>query len=429
MITRQEYGKLQVSRDRLLEKQRKIKAEIETGERETAEMQTIAARLSAIRREADDESHRCHAELAQLRHQVEKANGERKFFNFDGVKASFFGFDQHKLVSGRVRLTELAAEIRKIADRISAHLQAERELDAETAALERYCHRCDRISKKIPSAMRILLRVVDCESDLSGIQKARVCQNGHFTERSSESAALERERSELSAKHEALARNHGAIACELESWELLIGSKFADLKAMSALIQKVNGEIESECESEAAARTAAARGRAEFAEWSQHHSDLWREVDAEVAELRASPDVGGIEVGKKRALIAQLEHKLEELRSAVMRQRGEAPQVARLNARLEDEVRERQLAEEEYARGKERIERLRKTLELKERVIEDLGRWCPLQSKVKVRPGIEELLFVYEVALTRNRDMAGNLQVLTQEIGGLEAERLRLLAG
>jgi DNA repair exonuclease SbcCD ATPase subunit len=422
MITVEEYRKLEVSRDRFLAKQKQLQHDIDTYEQASAEAESLITRIASVRRDSADETQRFRTEFANLKHQIEKSTGERRIFSFDGLKDSILG------VSRRDKLASLDQKIESSSTKTKANLQIERDLDSQISILETYCSRCDRIAKKIPSVVRIILSVIDLESDRFHLETHRLSHSAKFSELISEHSDLQTAHTSLNNDAREAIERANTLASELESWELLLASKFADLRATSILIQNANEEIERECAGISEAQTAVVRERVAFSDWVEEQNAIQNAIDEEYERARTAPDVGSIEIAKKRGLIGQLEHKLEEMRAMLLRQREEEPGVVEMNSFLKEEVHQRVKVEQEYAKGKEKMEGLRKTLELKERVIEDLGKWCPLDSKVKVRPGIEELLFVFEVALTRNRDMAGNLQQLRQEIAELEAERDALLA-
>jgi chromosome segregation ATPase len=423
MITADERRKLEVSRNRLLEKQKQIKHEIEICEQEAAEAEILADRLSAVRRGCDDELQRFRTESANLKQQIEKATGEKKLFNF-----SFLSPERFAHSHGQEKVASLSQKIDDLAAKTESGRESEREMDLRIEVLEQYCGRLDRIAKKIPCAMRLILPVADLESERCALEENRLGVCAELGEIGVTRVRLEGSWRALSEAFVEVTKRAEALGSELESWESVLASKFADLRATSMLVHAADIELQKECAAVVEVQAEVARQREAFAQWETLQRAVESELEAEVTEM-ITPEVGGIELSKKKALIAQLEHKLGETRESLLRQRGEDPQLTDLNDKLMGEGDALLEAEKEYARGKQRIETLRSRLDLKERVIQDLGKWCPLGSKIKVRPGIDELLFVYDVALTRNRDMAAQLQVLRQEQAELEAERIALLGG
>jgi DNA repair exonuclease SbcCD ATPase subunit len=194
-------------------------------------------------------------------------------------------------------------------------------------------------------------------------------------------------------KYREIESRHCGAAAELARLERSAVSALSEFVVTSKQLQKINGEIGRKVAAAAVARNGAIeadRALNVFANVQQR--GLWKleeELEEELERAKAAPNVVMIEITKKKALIGQLERKLDDMRAA-LRQLEEGPAAAGLRARQTKETGELEVEQEEYAHGKERAAGLRTLLELKERVIEDLGTLCPFNSNVKARPGLEE---------------------------------------
>jgi chromosome segregation ATPase len=271
--------------------------------------------------------------------------------------------------------------------------------------------------------MRVIFPVIDLESSRGVLQDALDCRRIRRAEIEAEITAQVALHEKLDAEHREVSMRWRSVAAELGNWERSAGSSLSELREISIRVQKINGEIERQVADANGARTAVLEAERALRESADAEEAALRAFEEESERAKSGTDLGMIEIAKKKALIAQLERKLEDMRADLVKQQEEGPRAAELRGRLAKEMREREIAQEEYAQGKEHVVGLRTLLELKERVIEDLSKWCPLNSKIKVRPGLDELRFVFDVALTRNRDMAGDLQVLVHEMNALQAEK------
>ena len=135
-------------------------------------------------------------------------------------------------------------------------------------------------------------------------------------------------------------------------------------------------------------------------------------------------ETSSIEVNKKRILVNELEQKLGNLRTGIATRSRDHQDVTKLTEQLEMEWKNHQLACEEYQKGKSRIEKLRVILDHKLEVIKDLEEWCPLSSKPKVAPGLDEFMFLFDVVFTRNRELAQQLNLVQSELAALKNERI-----
>jgi chromosome segregation ATPase len=422
MITADEYRALEHSRDRFIAKAKDLQHQIDLCTSATVEADAISARIPLVQREIEDEAQHFRTESAQLRHQIEKLGG-RSIHLFDHMKTSMLNGDEHKLISAKGHLAELMRWIDDTRDTIESSSVEEEVIEREVLRLSQICGRFDRIVKRFPSFTRIICQVVDLESEYSEGEGMREGRKGRVRDVEGEVRELERMRGRLEAELEEVTGKYESVMVELKRLEAVAASKFAELKAVGAEIEVVSGATEKGFTEARAIRREIDDARRDLQAFEMEYEGLERTIEEELQKPKVVPDLGGIRIAKKKTLIGQLEHKLEEARATIMIQQAEGQWAALLRTRLANEIRERGMAQAEYTRGRDKMVRLRTLLELKETVLEELGKWCPRDSKVKVRPGLDELLFVFDVALTRNRDMAGNLQVLTNELNALEAEK------
>jgi vacuolar-type H+-ATPase subunit I/STV1 len=170
------------------------------------------------------------------------------------------------------------------------------------------------------------------------------------------------------------------------------------------------------------------RLRAEQAEWTKRSFQIISDLEREIARMSIVGDEGRLEIDKKLEQLDQLNEKLEEAKEEIVQKQLALAGVIELKERLENEQNEKRDTAEAYTAGKAHVARVSLLLDRKQRVIADLEKWCPLDSKVKVKPGMDEFLFLFDVIWTRNRDVAADLQAVTRELSALETENGYLCA-
>lgn len=127
-------------------------------------------------------------------------------------------------------------------------------------------------------------------------------------------------------------------------------------------------------------------------------------------------------IKKKEQLATQLLQKIKDLQNSIGKARSQDSSLGQYSQTLEEQWEARQFLLDGYQNEMKRLEKNRVILEHKISVIKDLNEWCPLESKVKTTPGIEEFLFLYDVVYTQNRDMSHDLQILIKEMNEVEKE-------
>lgn len=129
---------------------------------------------------------------------------------------------------------------------------------------------------------------------------------------------------------------------------------------------------------------------------------------------------------KTKQLQEQLKLKIKDMQNAILKTRSKDPSISTISEKLEKEWSNHQATLDVYQKWQNRLEKDRVILEKKIKVIAELKELCPLNSKVKTEVGVQEFLFLFDVAYTQNRDMGKDLQLLMKEKEELEKENKEL---
>jgi hypothetical protein len=171
-----------------------------------------------------------------------------------------------------------------------------------------------------------------------------------------------------------------------------------------------------------AVRDETEHAKSSFLEFAQRKSDYLRSLDADsFPAVKSELENSEIQLAKKKALVAELQRKLDEWCTVVSQEK-----LPLLTVSLESELGERQIVLDGYENKRAEMDRLRMVLDRKLRIIDELEKAFPLAAKVKTTKGIDEFAFIYDVVFTRNRDLAHDLQLATQELTQLELENREL---
>lgn len=129
---------------------------------------------------------------------------------------------------------------------------------------------------------------------------------------------------------------------------------------------------------------------------------------------------------KTKQLQEQLKLKIKDMQNAILKTRSKDPSISTISEKLEKEWSNHQATLDVYQKWQNILEKDRVILEKKIKVIAELKELCPLNSKVKTEVGVQEFLFLFDVAYTQNRDMGKDLQLLMKEKEELEKENKEL---
>jgi hypothetical protein len=172
-------------------------------------------------------------------------------------------------------------------------------------------------------------------------------------------------------------------------------------------------------------REEVERHRSEFGAWVQEREDYLQSLADDPPKL----DLAGadIKLAKKRRLLDQLRHKLEDIRATAMERQINDFNVPELGDALERQWTERQKAEDAYERRMDKMDALHIWLHQKAKAVEVLREAYPRDWPHDARPGIDHLNFVYNTLMAQNRAVSAQIQQLTPELKQLQAENAELV--
>jgi hypothetical protein len=434
MITALEAQKLLQQRDRLFERQQQLQAQIAVEQELSREMPSVESRLQALANQISEEKYAYRNEAASLSQEIEKAKetvpekkSPRRMFSL--TDKSKLTDDEERLAAWRERHAKLAHVVESGESRLVARGAFLGRIHEQIKPLSAYCRFYQRLLPRVPGLSGFWLTMVDLESEVSSLGGMSEDDKRRSVELAKEVERLMPQNAELEVEFASVCRALESVTEEVDWWNRLLESKFTDLESTAALLDEMCGRDERELEQAAAVRDGVVRQWSEFAAWTREREAYMVSIAEQAAAGHAlERDVIGIELTKKRNLVAQLQHKLDTIRAAAARQRLADGCIDELNDRLEREWRERQIAEDAYYTGKTTIEGLRVVLDQKVKVIDDLQINYALGTKPNAKPGVPEFMFVFDVVYTQNRNRAADIQVLAQEISEFEAENARRLA-
>jgi hypothetical protein len=212
-----------------------------------------------------------------------------------------------------------------------------------------------------------------------------------------------------------------------------IAATFARLEDSGTELQAVNVEMQAELEGAVADR----------AEIDELRGELKREVDewpqkigkarAEIDDLPNHAQTRSIEkeklVLKKRALIDQLEKKLDDVRQDLIARQAAMPIVQELTEQLEKEWVQHQKMLDAFQKREARLQALQLDLQRTEDAITEISTRWPVKGKIKRKKGLGERECLFEEALIQNRQMTMDHVLLRDEVAALEELHAGLKAG
>jgi chromosome segregation ATPase len=418
MVSQDEHDALLLALDRQLSTQKQLEEQLESIHLAIETRPILVSTLASIRREIDAEAQTFRSEISQLKHQIEKKRDQidKRAFSLGAVRLSA---DETRLSSLCEKLARTTKRVIDLEEETQSKRQCEVEITALCERVEGFCARAYGLSSRVKVMNRVVMNLVDLESEVEEFAPRMGGLSDEFELFCEEKMGFEREL-------EVLCERCAELRGEDEKRERSLEDKIGELNGYGPELEMIEKEVCAELAQANGIREETRALQSGGLEWHRERMLELEKLGNEISRLSSEPDEGGIEVAKKLALREQLERKVTELRHSARWQQFDNPRITELMEELEGVKDERDVAADEYATGRLRLFQLREQLERKERAIKDLSSWCPLYSKVKVRPGMEEFLFLYDVVLTRNRDLASDLNTLTQEIRELEAEHTGL---
>jgi chromosome segregation ATPase len=418
MLSESETDRLRQTRDRYIAQQLEFQQKISSYQEDTKTLARVRRQLPGVLRDLEDLAQKFATELTPLQQQIDRHKRqmpETKKFKTDSDKLTS---DENQLAISREKLDKLIEQLAISTAEMQTQKDSEDSVDRDLSIVEEYCFRISEIGDRLQDIREFSFYFADLESELfSQIYEREAIAAQMLLLRSEEELFLQTVE-QSKAKLEALMKEFDDNKPAMEILNVF-PEKVDELKAVSAELQSIHQEFRIEMPKATEIRSNIHTLLSNQSQWCNEKLDVLGDLDREILRLSSFPEHGNLEIAKKLVKLNELERKLEDERQKLIRKQSNDPNVAELRANLEREENDKKEIAAEYMTGKAHVAHLSLLLDRKQRVISDLDRWCPLNSKVKIRPGIDEFFFIYDVILTRNRDVANDLQIITQELSRL----------
>ena len=432
MISEEELAELRGKEAAMAEQQGELMGEVRRLRQLVEETRETRKRIASARQMAADEEKKAQKEIAKL--QKKRNSAEEKMravqekgktgFSLNTIKLAT---DEMKLNSGQEKLAKVTAKLEGMEEQLARAKEAEAKAGEEVDAFESYCARMEEMARQLTPCARMMMRIVDLEGELARLSAQESVASRQSVQLGAMIEVYERA---ISEKRRKLEESVGVIEPNkgmLVTMSALLRNKTDEIEVMKERATGLEEDVARETAAQASIREEIEAMKREFGEYEKSSNETIKGLSRNFEEeLREASETAAIEVHKRKTLISQLEQQLGNVRTGIATRPIDQSDVRKLTEQLEAEWKNHQIACDQYQKGKARIEKLRVVLDHKLEVIKDLEEWCPLTSKPKVSPGLNEFMFLFDVVFTRNREMAQQLNLITSELEHLQAEHDQL---
>ena len=432
MISEEELAELRSKEAAMAEQQGELMGEVRRLRQLVEETKETRKRIASVKQITADEEKKAQKEIAKL--QKKRNSTEEKMravqekgktgFSLNTIKLAT---DEMKLKTSQEKLTKVRAKLEGMEEQLVRAKEAETKVSDEVEAFESYCARMEEMAKQVTPCARMMMKIVDLEGELARLSKQESMANRQSVRIGAMIEVYERA---ISEKRRKLEESVGVIEPNkgmLVTMSALLKNKMDEIEMMKERVKGLEEDAARETAAQSSIRKEIDAMKQEFSEYEKSCNETIKGLSMNFEEeIREASEKAAIEVHKRKTLISQLEQQLGNVRTGIATKPIDQSDVCKLTDQLEAEWKNHQIASDQYQKGKTRIEKLRVILDHKLEVIKDLEEWCPLSSKPKVSPGLNEFMFLFDVVFTRNREMAQQLNLITTELEHLQAEHDQL---